>query len=243
MKELQLGYISDEDMADWCSKTLASYKKNRRRWSETKLTLYADFNLVHGGVVINKIYDPIYSPSGKKEVRTKYRQCWGNNGNSIDSNKDCWEKLKKILTNELSDTTGRNYVSQAKCEEYGIPYKRNKRDGTKGHCHYVFCKIVEGKPMAFTEEELKIKKELENKYLKDSTQQTYSMKALLADYKRGDITQEEYHEAINDLIELDRDWMTFQIAFEEAIGYPVDFRVELVDNIIKQTALEMPFVF
>ena len=32
-------------------------------------------------------------------------------------------------------------------------------------------------------------------------------------------------------------------AFEEAIGYPVDFRVELVDNIIKQTALEMPFVF
>ena len=35
------------------------------------------------------------------------------------------------------------------------------------------------------------------------------MKALLADYKRGDITQEEYHEAINDLIELDRDWMTF----------------------------------
>ena len=97
--------------------------------------------------------------------------------------------------------------------------------------------------MAFTEEELKIKKELENKYLKDSTQQTYSMKALLADYKRGDITQEEYHEAINDLIELDRDWMTFQIDIEKAIGYPVDFRVELVDNIIKQTALEMPFVF
>ena len=71
MKELQLGYISDEDMADWCGKTLASYKKNRRRWSETKLTLYADFNLVHGGVIINKIYDPIYSPSGKKEGRHK----------------------------------------------------------------------------------------------------------------------------------------------------------------------------
>lgn len=230
MLELKIGFMSDEEMAQWCGKQLASYKRNRKRWAETKLISHAEFELVRGGVYIKNIKDPIYSISGKKEVKEKFEPCWGYGEFKVDTNKDCWNKLKQVLTNSLSDTTGLKYVSEAKCEQYGVAFKKKQREGTKGYCHYVFCKIVDGKPVPFTKSDLKIKAELEKKYLKDQTQQTYELQALLADFKRGDLSSEEYQEAMTDLLETDYGWNAFQKELNKVLGTQTDFRVELVNR-------------
>lgn len=234
MKELRTGFIPDAEMAEWCDKSLDTFKKNRKRWSETKLVRYADFELKRGGIEILKVKDPVYNQSGFKEVQNKWRPYWGYNGLSIDSSKACWNKLKPNLTTELSDRTGQVYISKIKCEDYGVPFKKNKREGKKGHCNYVFCKIVNGIPEPFTEEEEKIKKELENKYLKTWKQCTYDIQALAAALKQNEISEEEYFEMLNVVIETKYGWEQFQTALEEAIGYPTDFRQELIDDVIKQ---------
>lgn len=163
--------MSDEEMSVWCGKQLATYKKNRKRWAETKLINYAEFELVRGGINIISIKDPIYSSSGRKEVKEKFEPCWGYENFKVDTNKDCWNKLKQVLTNSLSDSTGLKYVSEAKCEQFGVAYKKQKREGTKGYCRYIFCKIIDGQPVPFSESDLIIRAELEKKIFKrlDST--------------------------------------------------------------------------
>ena len=59
------------------------------------------------------------------------------------------------------------------------------------------------------ERSLTVSKNAKSKFVLSHSVGTENMEVPMSDYKRGDITQEEYHEAINDLIELDRDWMTF----------------------------------
>lgn len=54
------------------------------------------------------------------------------------------------------------------------------------------------------------------------------MQALLADFKRGDLSKEEYQEAITDLLETDYGWNTFQCELNKALNCYTDFRVELL---------------
>lgn len=239
MLELKLGFMSDAEVAEWCGKTVTSFKRNRKRWCESTLSRYATFEVVNKGINIISIKDPIFLPSGRKEVAEKWRGCWGYDNSALDTNSACWTKLKPQMINQISDNTGKNYISSFKCEEYGVAYKRRKRDGTKGYCHFVFCKLVDGIPQHFTEEELKIKRDLENKHLTNSKQQQYEMQSLLAALRLGELTKEEYQEAITEIIETDTGWNAFQQALEEAIGYPTDFRTELVDDGIKHYMLNM----
>lgn len=56
------------------------------------------------------------------------------------------------------------------------------------------------------------------------------MQALLADFKCGHLSKEEYQEAITDLLETDYGWNTFQCELNKALNYYTDFRVELVNR-------------
>lgn len=230
-KELKLGFMSNEELAEWSNKTVESLKRNRRRWCEDKLSQYATFEIVKKGVNILSIIDPIYTPNGKKEVADKWKDNWGYNGFRVDTNIDCWNKLKPQMKAQLSDNTGKSYISRCKCAEYGVPYKKKKRSGHLGSCHYTFCKIIDGIPVPFTEDECRIKKQLEDKHLQNNKEQRYKMQALLADLKRGEISQADYQDAITDVLENDYSWIDFQMELEKAIGCITDFRVELVDEI------------
>lgn len=166
MKELQLGFITDEEMADWCGKTLKNYKAKRSRWASTVLIKFAEFKLVKGGVDILKIYDPIFSPSLKKEVENKWRDCWGYNGDTLDTNTDCWYKLKPQLTYiPQHPRTGPSYISSIKCDGYGPAPRAKQREGRYGTCKYTFCAIVNGIPQRFSEQDKEAKAELEAEYL------------------------------------------------------------------------------
>lgn len=152
------------------------------------------------------------------------------------------------MKTQISDSTGKSYISKYKCAEYGVPYKKTKRSGRSGSCHYTFCKLVDGVPAPFTQEECIIKKRLEDKYLKSNKEQRYQMQALLADLKRGDISQEEYQDAITEVLENDYSWISFQLELEHELNCITDFRVELVDEInfaedLKARDTGVPFNF
>lgn len=238
MKELQLGFISDEEMADWCNKDIANYKKHRSRWSKTVLKKFAEYELVKGGVKILKIYDPIFNPSLRQEVGKTWRDCWGYDGNDLDTNIDCWRKLKPQLTHSTNnDKTGAGYVSYWKCEGYGVANKKKRREGRFGYCHYVFCVIVNGKPQEFSDADQEEKARLEEQYLNPTyKEQKYEMRALYADYKRGELTQEEYEASLNDIVEMDLGWKKFEETFDNYLkaiygetAYS-DFRQKLEDR-------------
>lgn len=241
MLELQLGFMSDEEMADWCGKKLTTYKNKRKRWSETVLKKFAEYELTKGGTNILKIYDPIFNPSLKQEVGNKWQDSWGYDGNLLDTNTNCWYKLKPQLTNSTNnDKTGIGYISFWKCAQFGSARRGHKRDGELGSCRYVFCVIVNGKPQEFSVADLEEKARLEEKYLNPTYKgQKYEMRALYADYKRGELTQEEYEESLNDIVEMDLGWQQFEEAFDNYLkdtygktAYS-DFRQKLEKNACK----------
>lgn len=172
MSELHLGFMSDAEIAEWCGKNLDTFKKKRIEWAKKQLIKYAEFEVVKkkgnqpAGFNINKIIEPIYSPSARKEVQEKWRACWGYNDNQLDSNKGCWGKLKPLMINEISDNTGANYISESKCEAYGSARAGHKREGRLGLCKYTYCLIIEKTPQHFDQEDYDMKSQFEKEYLK-----------------------------------------------------------------------------
>lgn len=240
MKELQKGFMSDEDMADWCDKDLKNFKAHKSRWSSTQLIKFCEFEIIKGkGYNITKIMDPIYHSSAKKEVKDKWYNYWGYNGNKLDSNKECFLKLKASgLTNPISDSAGFCYTSGSKCEGFGSA-RRNckKRRGTRGYCKYTYCIIVNGVPQHFDDSDYHVKSELEDKYLGTTyKEQKYEMHALYSEYKRGELTKEEYEESLDFLVEFDLGWNEYEQAFNEYLKEKygdeayADFRQELVED-------------
>ena len=230
--------MTTSELAEWAGRSSAYITKNKKKWCMDNLAQYADYELYRGGVEILSIKNPIFASSGLQEVRDKYRKYWGYDNLPIDTNTKCWIKLSSEMVNEIKFETGRRYVGQCRREDYGVARKHNKYDGSKGHCNYIFCKSIQDQPVLFTEEELKIKAELSKKYLRSSEEEEMERQALTRDYKRGDITQEEYAEAMAELVSTNKGWIEFQTALEEAIGWSTDFFIEDVDDAIKQEKFE-----
>ena len=227
MIELKLGFMTTAELAEWGNISLDYLQDRKKTWCQKQLSKYANYSLKRGGVEIIEIYNPIFMTSGKKEVQEKYLHYWGTENYLVDSNKECWEKMRSHLTNSLADSTGRSYVSQARVEDFGPAYKKKQRNGTKGYCHYIFCKIVDGIPQPFTEKEEEIRKELSKKYLCSREEEAYEMQALLRDFQNGNLSKEEYCSAVSETIATDKGWINFQTAFENAIGYCTDFKIKL----------------
>ena len=66
------------------------------------------------------------------------------------------------------------------------------------------------------------------------------MQALYSEYKRGEITKEEYEESLKYVVETDLGWKQFQEKLEKALQEKyntqdlyVDFRQEIIGNGIK----------
>lgn len=243
MEKLQVGFITTEELADWAGISLKYLQDRKNVWCNKHLSKYANYKLKRGGVEIIEIFQPYYQTNGKKEVKEKYYEYWGTPEFRVSSPSDCWNAMKGDMTNILKDSTGRAYVSQSKCEEYGVPYKKRKRGGSKGDCRYVFCKIKDGQYCPFTEREEEIRKKLNKKYFANREKEAYEMQALFSDFTKGNLTQEEYTEAVQELVSTDKGWIAFQNAFENAIGYLTDFAQLLEDNAIKTYAKEGEFEF
>lgn len=225
MLELKVDFISTEELADWAGKKCTtSFKHNKNRWCKSTLSKYAEYESVHGGVNITKVKQPIYKSSAYLEVKEKLLDNWGYDGLLIDSCSNCYYKIKPTMINKVKDKTGKDYVSKAKCEQFGVAYKNKKRSGTKGTCRYVFCKTP-GIP--FTQEELEIKARLEQEYLKSDVRQMYMLQELRQSFKEGEITDEEYQEEMDFILNNAMGWILFIDALQEELNCKVGFFQEL----------------
>lgn len=226
MEQLRLGFISTEELASWANLSASSLEKNKKRWCEKNLNKYATFELKRGGVIINKIFEPMYIGSGYKEVQTKYDKYYGHDTIKADTAKNCWNKLEPHMNNKIKETTGINYVGKARVEDYGTARKTKKRYGNKGLCRFVFGKIIDGEFYPFSEEEEKIKKELSKTYFSDMKFEIIEeQQALNWALKHKEITVEEYAVQMQELLDKETNWIDFQQAFEKIIQNKTDFRV------------------
>ena len=95
------------------------------------------------------------------------------------------------------------------------------------------CKVIDGQATPFTEEEEELKKKLMHKYLKNDCDKILDIQAAYVNLEKGDITPEEYSEVVNEILERELGWEMFETEFTKALGAPIDFQTELVDNVIK----------
>lgn len=225
--------MSNQEIADWGNISKSYLEKRKNKWCKKNLSSKAKYKIVRGGVEILEIYDPVFSSSGKQEVHNKYLDYYGNGKQKIDSCINCYNKIKRagVIKAPLSDSTLYSYVCSSRRKDFGVS---KKYDGELGHSQWVFCKIMpNGDVELFTEQEQEIKKKLEQKYLKSNTGVIYESRAIISAYKQKEITKEEYDEMLEELLTTEVGWDIFEAKFAEAIGYPVDFRIEVVENGIK----------
>lgn len=225
--------MSNQEIADWGNISKSYLEKRKDKWCKKNFLSKAKYRTVRGGVEILEIYDPVFSSSGKQEVHDKYLDYYGNGKQKIDSCINCYNKIKNagVIKAPLSDSTLYNYVCSSRRKDFGVS---KKYDGELGSSRWVFCKIMpNGDAELFTEQEQEIKKKLEQKYLKSNTGVIYESRAIISAYKQKEITKEEYDEMLEELLTTEVGWDIFEAKFTEAIGYPVDFRIELIQDGIK----------
>lgn len=229
---LKLGFMTNEEIAEWAQISIKYFTKNRKSWCQKQLSKYAEYEIQKGGIKILKILEPIYVSNAKKEVEKNFSKCWGYEGYNIDTCKNACRKMQKILDNKINatDITIYSYICLTKREFYGVA---NKYEGSIGESHWVFCKKINDEFIPFTEEEQEIKKQLANKYLSTNSDRIIDIKAIKTAYQNGELEREDYDKAIDEIVDYELGWLAFQEAFEKAIGCEVTFATLLIDNGIK----------
>ena len=229
IQELHEGFMSNQELASWAGLSVETIRKNKKKWCANRLSKYAIFTEVRGGVNITQIIEPIYSKKPKDQVKKLTKQCWGTKGFKVDTQVNVAQKVIKKITppDLLSYNTVRTYVGIAKREMYGVA---KKRPGTDGTCKWVYCKIDDnGQAIPFTEQENQIRIELINKYVKTDADKLIDIKGAQKDFQNGDLTIDEYNEIVSEVIDRDCGWAKFQFEFEKAINAQCDFRTMIID--------------
>ena len=238
--ELKLGIMTNKELAEWSNVTEAYLSKHKKSWCEKKLSKYADYNNIRGGVEILKIKEPIYNCEGAKaQVKKNLRECWGRPNYRVDTCRNAANKIKKRIrpANLIADSTLYTYTCDAKRELWGVA---KRYAGSEGTSYWVMCKIVNGEAAPFTEDELELCKELKAKYLKTDADRIIDLKAAKAAYDRGEIQKEDFGSIIDDIMNYELGWMAFEEAFTEAIGAPIDFQTLVEEDIIKILSNPLP---
>ena len=150
----------------------------------------------------------------KKLIKEKTIEQWNSTG--LDTCKLVAEKIKKNYKTKLtiSDTTLYSYTCNSKRELWGKAFGY----GEIGYCVYELCKEVNNECIPFTTEEIKIKNDLLKKYFGSADEKIVFVKNML---ENEEITEEESWQTLNEMMNIDKNYMEFKSELELKIGYPV----------------------
>lgn len=167
--ELKIGKMTSKELAEWFNVTPKSFTNSRLKKLEI-LKEYADYEVIRGGVIINKIYEPAFVKKSSKNyeiVKNAFEEVWNDNG--IDTCKNVSDKISKAHKNELTiqGSTAYNYTRASRNELYGKPFISF---GSKGSCQYIWAKETEDGYVPFNEEEKAIYDKLKVEYFGDATE-------------------------------------------------------------------------
>lgn len=197
--ELQIGKITNKDLAEWMGITANTLNKNKEKYLK-ELKNFADFHLDGKKVVIDNVINPVFSKQGSEayqKVRDKVDKVWDNSG--LDSCSRVGNEIYEILTEEdknfaLQSSTVYNYTIKGRNELYGKPFMSG---GRLGNCVYLWCKKREdGGYSMLTEEEQVIKQQLQTKYFGDATEKQILVKAMV---ETGELSKEEAWDVLEEM--------------------------------------------
>lgn len=212
-------------MADWFGIKEKSLRSTRKKKME-ELKKYAIFEDMRGKVNILKVLKPIYSKGSEdyKLIKEKTIEQWNETG--LDTCKLVSSKIKSKYSNQLkvSDNTLYNYTSQSKRELWGKPFSSG---GEIGYCIYELCKKINNKCISFTEEEKAIKQKLLKKYFGSADEKVFFIKDMI---ENEEIAKEECWETLEEMINLDKNYMAFKRELERQIGHTVVRATRVITN-------------
>ena len=118
-QELQMGYMSNEQIAAWFGVAKDTLRK-KKKLMLPKLESFADFDIVHGGINITKIYCKVYGADVYPRIKELLPEYWSLSG--LDTSRRVANKMKARLDLEgyqTSDATVYQYVCKARRDLYG----------------------------------------------------------------------------------------------------------------------------
>ena len=125
--ELQMGFMSNEQLAAWFGVAKDTLRKKKKAML-IRLGNFADFDIIHGGVVINQIYCKVYGVDVYPRIKELLPEYWSLTG--LDTSRRVAIAMKTRLDlegYESSDATIYQYVCRARRELYG-----DAKTGTPG---------------------------------------------------------------------------------------------------------------
>ena len=196
--ELKLGKMTNKELAEWFGITEGTFKNNKVKKLD-ELKLFADFIEQNGKIYIREIYEPIYNKQQKKtlqKVVDKIDEVWNING--LDTCSHVGAQICELLNKEgfqRQESTIVKYTREGRNELYGKPFVG---EGKLGKCIYIWCKRnpKTGEYSLLTEEEQKIKEELQKKYFGDTTEKQILVKAML---EAKEITKDEAWDILEEM--------------------------------------------
>ena len=235
---LREGKISNKELAEWFGISANSFSKNKEKKLE-ELKYFAEFHIDNKNhVIIDKVYNDVYNRQGKanyQKIKEKIDNVWNKDG--LDSCKRVGEEIYKDLIMEdedfkLKPSTVYNYTREGRNELYGKPFVGG---GKIGSCIYLWCKKEDdGSYSMLSEEEKKIKEDLQIKYFGDTTEKQILVKAMI---EAGEISKEEAWSVLEEMTNMKNgNFLLFLGELQEKIGCKV-VRGTLVQR--NQDALEI----
>lgn len=219
---LQTGRYLNKELAEWFGINPNSFNKCKERKLE-ELKNFANYHMEGKKVVIDKVLVPVYNKRGSDSylrVKNKIDEVWDETG--LDTCKRVSGEIYDILTNEDNDFnitpgTVEFYTRAGRNELYGKPFTNG---GTLGRCSYLWCKKNDdGSYSMLTEEEQKIKQELQTKYFGDVSEKQIMVKAMI---EAGEVSREEAWDILEEMTNMGTgNFMGFLKELQGAIGCQV----------------------
>lgn len=218
-KELTIGKWTNKQLAEWFGVSESTIKHNKSKRLKM-LEEYADFYIDKGSVIITKVINPIFNAKRPIDfIESKIDETWSPTG--LDSCSRVNQAICYKYSNEipLAESTAYNYTRECRNSLYGKPFQG---PGKLGHCEYQWCKKVgngiDAVYVPFTKEEEKIKQELLTKYFGSATEKQVLVKGMIL---KGEITEEEAWGLLEELTNMDDNFMQFLFEFGDRIGATV----------------------
>ena len=222
--ELKKGKMTNKELAEWFGMSQKSFKKKKRDKLK-ELEYFAAFHEEKGKVIIEEVYDAVYSKQGSpnyQKVRDKVDKVWSQDG--LDSCARVGQQIFYQLEEEegglspIACTTVIDYTRKSRNELYGKPFMKNGKIGT---CIYTWCKRDRdtGEYSFLSPEEQEIKQDLQMKYFGDATEKQVLVKAMV---ERGEITSEEAWGVLEDMTNMKTgNFMAFLEELQQKLGCQV----------------------
>lgn len=213
--ELQIGKITNKDLAEWMGITANTFNKNKEKYLK-ELENFAVFHLEGKKIIIEKIINPVFSRRGSKAyqmIRDKVDEFWSSTG--LDSCKHVSAQIVEYYGNQLpvGENTAYNYTRQGRNELYGVPFKEG---GSLGTCIYTWCKKNGNELIPLSDEERALKEQLIKKYFGDATEKQIIVAGMV---EMGEIEEKDAWKILTELTNMrGNNFLMFLSELQEKLG-------------------------